>query len=55
MADVVYHKRDLYKDVTARILAEFETGAAPLKPNSYSVPNVVPSVTSIARLGIGSG
>jgi antirestriction protein ArdC len=28
-----YHKRDLYSDVTARILTELETGAAPwIKP-----------------------
>ena len=30
-ASAVYqHKRDLYSDVTARILAELQTGAAPL-------------------------
>ena len=33
MATEVYHKRDLYKDVTARILAELEAGAPPwIKP-----------------------
>ena len=33
MATAVYHKRDLYKDVTARILAELEAGAPPwIKP-----------------------
>src|SRR5262245_37940455 len=33
MADQAYHKRDLYRDVTSRILAELETGAAPwIKP-----------------------
>src|SRR5262245_10699679 len=37
MADQAYHKRDLYRDVTARILAELETGAAPwVKPWSAS-------------------
>jgi antirestriction protein ArdC len=29
MANPAYHKRDLYSEVTARILAELETGAAP--------------------------
>jgi antirestriction protein ArdC len=33
MAEQAYHKRDLYNEVTARILAELETGAAPwIKP-----------------------
>jgi antirestriction protein ArdC len=33
MADRAYHKRDLYSEVTARILAELENGAAPwVKP-----------------------
>ena len=33
MATQVYQKRDLYTDVTSRILAEIETGAAPwIKP-----------------------
>jgi antirestriction protein ArdC len=33
MATQVYHKRDLYTDVTSRILAELESGAAPwIKP-----------------------
>jgi hypothetical protein len=32
-ATQAYHKRDLYSDVTARILTELETGAAPwIKP-----------------------
>ena len=32
-ANQSYHKRDLYSDVTARILTELETGAAPwIKP-----------------------
>jgi len=32
-AEQSYHKRDLYSDVTARILAELESGAAPwIKP-----------------------
>ena len=33
-ATQVYHKRDLYSDVTSRILTELETGAAPpwIKP-----------------------
>jgi antirestriction protein ArdC len=32
-ANPAYHKRDLYSDVTSRILAELETGAAPwIKP-----------------------
>jgi antirestriction protein ArdC len=32
-AEKAYHKRDLYSDVTSRILAELETGAAPwIKP-----------------------
>ena len=45
-----YHKRDLYSDVTARILAELQTGAPPLaqamvcKFCSGSItPNRVPS------------
>jgi len=29
-ANQAYHKRDLYSDVTARILAELESGATPL-------------------------
>ena len=29
MAIQLYHKRDLYRDVTARILSELEAGAAP--------------------------
>ena len=34
MATEVYHKRDLYKDVTARILAELDLGSSlgPLRP-----------------------
>jgi antirestriction protein ArdC len=33
MAAQAYHKRDLYREVTARILAELESGAAPwVKP-----------------------
>ena len=28
-AEKAYHKRDLYSEVTTRILAELETGAAP--------------------------
>jgi len=33
MATPSYHKRDLYKDVTARILAELAQGAVPwIKP-----------------------
>ena len=33
MATQSYHKRDLYRDVTARILAELEAGAPPwIKP-----------------------
>ena len=49
-AEQSYHKRDLYSDVTARILAELQTGAAPLaqamvcKFCSGSItPNRVPS------------
>jgi hypothetical protein len=30
MADGAYHKRDLYSEVTARILAELETGGSGL-------------------------
>jgi len=37
MAAQAYHKRDLYSEVTSRILAELETGAAPwVKPWSAS-------------------
>ena len=33
MANPTYHKRDLYTEVTARILAELETGSTPwIKP-----------------------
>ena len=33
MATQSYHKRDLYTEVTSRILTELETGAAPwIKP-----------------------
>jgi antirestriction protein ArdC len=40
-ANSAYHKRDLYSDVTSRILAELETGAAPwIKPWSATPQKV---------------
>jgi antirestriction protein ArdC len=43
-ANRAYHKRDLYSDVTARILAELEQGAAPwIKPWSATAGANVPA------------
>jgi antirestriction protein ArdC len=40
-ANSAYHKRDLYSDVTSRILAELENGAAPwIKPWSATPQKV---------------
>ena len=50
MATQSYHKRDLYKDVTARILAELEAGAAPwVKPWSATATTNVAHNACTAR------
>jgi hypothetical protein len=40
MANPAYHKRDLYSEVTARILAELETGAAPWVKSWSATPGL---------------
>jgi antirestriction protein ArdC len=40
-AEQAYHKRDLYSEVTTRILAELETGAAPWINHGPQQPGII--------------